>query len=134
MTHNQNQYNKIKTTSIMTASPQELTLMLYDGAIKFGNQAIIAIDNQEIEKASNSIIRVEDIIIELQTTLNTDYDIANSLDMLYDYIYNRLVEANLTKNKEILKESVDLIRDLRNTWKEAMQIYKNVNLKQEATS
>lgn len=122
-----NPYTKMKQTSVMTASPQELTLMLYDGAIKFGNQAIGAIENNEIEKAHNFIIRVQDIIEEFRLTLNMDYDIAENLDLMYDYIYRRLLEANITKNKDIIGEVVDLIRELRNTWKEAMQLAKLPN-------
>lgn len=122
-----NPYAKIKNTAVMTASPQELTLMLYDGAIKFGNQALLAIDNKDLEKANSSIVRVEDIIIELQTTLDMKYSIAESLDLMYDYIYRRLIEGNIKKDTEILNEAIGLIRELRNTWKEAMQIAKHSN-------
>lgn len=122
-----NPYAKIKNTAIMTASPQELTLMLYDGAIKFGNQAILAIENKDMENANGFIKRVEDIIIELRSTLDMKYDIANNLDLMYDYIYRRLVEGNMKKDKEILIEAIDLIRELRNTWKEAIKIAKHSN-------
>lgn len=120
-----NPYAKIKQNSIMTASPQELTLMLYDGAIKFGNQAVQAIENGEIEKAHNMIIRVQNIIGEFRSTLDMQYEVAQSLDLMYDYIYRRLFDANISKDNTILTEAVDLIRELRNTWKEAMVLAKN---------
>lgn len=120
-----NPYAKIKQNSIMTASPQELTLMLYDGAIKFGNQAVQAIENGEIEKAHNMIIRVQNIIEEFRSTLDMQYEVAESLDLMYDYIYRRLFDANISKDNTILTEAVDLIRELRNTWKEAMVLAKN---------
>lgn len=119
-----NPYAKIKQNSILTASPQELTLMLYNGAIKFGNQAIIAIENKDYEKAHNSIIRVEDIIQEFQATLDMEYDVANSFAIMYDYIYRRLLEANINKDIEILEEVLGYLRELRDTWKEAMRIVK----------
>lgn len=119
-----NPYAKIKQNSIMTASPQELTLMLYDGAIKFGNQAIGFLENKEIEAAHNAIVRVQDIIMEFQATLDMNYEIASSLELMYDYIYRKLVDSNLTKDVEPLKEAIDFIRELRNTWKEAMQLAK----------
>ena len=122
-----NPYAKIKSNSIMTASPQELTLMLYDGAIKFGNQAKVAIVEQEIEKSHNLILRVLAIIDEFQLTLDKSYEVASGLELMYDYISRRLMEANMTKDPEILEEAIGFIRDLRNTWKEAMQLTKQGN-------
>lgn len=108
----------------MTASPQELTLMLYDGALKFCRQAMLAIDEGKIKEAHEYIVRVEDIIEEFQATLDKKYEISSSLDLLYDYIYRRLVEANVQKDKAILEEVYGLIKELRDTWKEAMKLSK----------
>lgn len=121
---NNNPYSKIKQNAILTASPQELTLMLYDGAIKFGNQAMMAIENEDMEKAHNFIIRVQDIIEEFRATLDMEYEIAQSMDLMYDYIYRKLIEANTSKSIEALDEAIGFIRELRNTWKEAMQLVK----------
>lgn len=120
-----NPYAKIKQNSIMTASPQELTLMLYDGAIKFGNQAIVAIENKDMDNAHQYNIRVQDIIFELQATLDFKYEVAENLNLMYDYIVRKLVEANISKETEPLTEAVDFIRELRNTWKEAIQLAKS---------
>jgi flagellar protein FliS len=119
-----NPYTKIKSNSIMTASPQELTLMLYDGAIKFGNQAKVAMMDKDIEKSHNLVMRVLAIIEEFQLTLDKSYEVATGLELMYDYISRKLMEANLTKDPEMLEEAIGFIRDLRNTWKEAMQLTK----------
>lgn len=123
-----NPYAKIKTNSIMTASPQELTLMLYDGAVKFGNQAKTAISNGEVEKSHQLIMRVQAIIEEFQMTLDMSFEVSEGMALMYEYILRRLVEANSTKDIEILNEALGFIRDMRNTWKEAMQIAKGAQL------
>ena len=117
-------YNQYKQNDIMLASPEELTLMLYNGAIKFVNQAINAIDENEIEKAHISIVKTGDIIIELIATLNMDYEISKGLRSLYEYLSDRLMEANIHKDKEILEEVLPFFTELRDTWKEAMEIAK----------
>ncbi|WP_331678006.1 flagellar export chaperone FliS [uncultured Tyzzerella sp.] len=119
--HN-NPYAKIKENSINTATPEELTLMLYNGAVKFANQAVIAIEKKDYEIANNSIQKVKNIIREFQVTLNMDYDISHELYAAYDYIYRRLTEANMKKDIEILNEVLEHLRSFRDTWKEAMKI------------
>ena len=106
---------------ITTASPAELTLMLYEGAIKFCNKAMEAIEKQDLEAANKNIIKVENIIIEFQSTLNHNYEVAKDFDILYDYLYRRLVEANLHKDKEILEDVLRHLRDMRDNWKVIMK-------------
>ncbi len=113
------QYNNNK---IMTAAPAELTLMLYDGAIKFCNIAIDATENKNAPKAHANIVKVENIISYLRNTLNMDYPVAKEYDKMYDYIQRRLVEANLKKNVEMLKEINGHLHTIRDTWKEVMRI------------
>ena len=115
-----NPYAKIEDDAVYTASKEELTLMLYEGALKFMNQAIDAAENNDIEKTNNLIIRVQDIIREFQITLDFKYEISNQLNSLYDYMYRRLVEANMQKDIEIMKEIRDMTREFRDMWKEAM--------------
>jgi flagellar protein FliS len=110
-----------QNSKIMTATPQELTLMLYEGAIKFCNVSVMAIENDEIQKAHINIIKAENIIMELRSTLNPKYSTAKDFDVMYDYIYRSLVEANLKKDKEILEEALGYIKDMRETWKELMK-------------
>lgn len=111
-------------SKILTASPAELTLMLYEGAIKFCNLALIAIEKKELMKANTNIIKAERIITEFRTTLNFKYPVAEHFELVYDYIYRRLVEANIKKDPEILEEALGYIRDMRDTWKEVMKLGK----------
>ena len=111
-------------SKILTASPAELTLMLYEGAIKFCNLALIAIEKKELMKANTNIIKAERIISEFRTTLDFKYPVAEHFELVYDYIYRRLVEANIKKDPEILEEALGYIRDMRDTWKEVMKLAK----------
>jgi len=112
------QYNNSK---ILTASPAELTLMLYEGAIKFTNIAILGIEKEDIQKAHNNIMKTQRIIEEFQITLNHDYPVANDFDIVYTYLLKRLVEANMKKDKNILEEVLSHLRTMRDTWKEVMR-------------
>lgn len=119
-----NAYNQYQNNTVLTASPQELTLMLYNGAIKFCNQAVKAIDKQDMNSAHGLIIKVEDIIQEFIITLDDRYPVAEGFKRMYDYIHERLVEANINKDKAILEEVLEHLRELRDTWKEAMKLAK----------
>ena len=112
--------NKIKT-----ATPEELTLMLYDGSIKFCNIAIMAIEENDNSKANTNIIKAQKIMLELRSSLDHEYEISKNLDLLYEYIFSKLVEANMKKDKAILDEVLVSLRELRDTWKEAMIIETN---------
>lgn len=117
----QNQgYAAYNNSKILTASPAELTLMLYDGAIKFTNIAIMAIEKKDIEKAHNNIIKTERIILEFQATLDDKYPVSKDFDAVYSYLIRRLREANVKKDAEILEEVLKHLRTMRDTWKELM--------------
>ncbi|MDR1641019.1 MAG: flagellar export chaperone FliS [Clostridiales bacterium] len=116
-----NPYTKYEDHSVFTAPKEELTLMLYDGALKFVNQAIIATENKNFSKANDLIMRVEAIIQEFQLTLDFKYEVSNDLNKIYDYMYWKLIDANMKKDLEALHEVRDMIRDMRDTWKEAMK-------------
>ncbi|MCR5212051.1 MAG: flagellar export chaperone FliS [Lachnospiraceae bacterium] len=115
-----NGYEQYQNNKILTASPAELTLMLYEGAVKFCNIAIVACQNKEIEKAHVNIRKTDLIIEEFQITLNRKYPIAKDFDEVYRYIRSRLVEANVKKDPEILEEVLEHLRTMRDTWKEVM--------------
>lgn len=117
-----NPYAKLKQDSIYTATPEELTLMLYDGALKFGNQALIALEQKDFAKVNTLIQKVQTIIREFQLSLKNEYEISDQLNTLYDYIHRTLVDANIKKDKDKLEEAISLIRKMRDTWKEAMKI------------
>lgn len=117
----QNAYNQYQTSKILTASPAELTLMLYEGAIKFCNIAILSIEKKEIEKAHVNIVKVQKIVDELRNTLNMKYEVARDFDNIYAYLQKRLVQANIKKDPEILEEINTHLRSVRDTWKEVMR-------------
>lgn len=118
-------YAAYANSKIMTASPAELTLMLYEGAIKFCNIAIRGIEENDIQKAHTNIVKVENIISEFQATLNHKYPVAKDFDEVYKYLKERLLEANVKKDKEILEEVLDHLRTMRDTWKEVMRLTNN---------
>ena len=120
--YRQNPYTKIKENAINTATPEDLTLMLYDGALKFANRAAIAIEKKNYTDANIYNQKTKDIIRELQITLNMDYEISTQLYEAYEYMHYRLTQANIKKDLEILNEVIDHIRLFRDTWKEAMKI------------
>ncbi|MFG6327208.1 MAG: flagellar export chaperone FliS [Lachnospiraceae bacterium] len=114
-------YNQYANNKIMTASPAQLTLMLYDGAIKFCNLAIMGIEQKDMNKAHTNIRKVENIVQEFRSSLNFKYPVAQDFENVYKYIYDRLVEANIHKDKEILEEILGHLRTMRNTWEEVMK-------------
>ena len=122
-----NPYAKYNNSKVLTASPAELTLMLYEGAIKFCNIAIIGIEQGDIQKAHTNIRKVEKIIEEFRSTLDTKYAVAEDFDRVYVYLLQRLLEANVKKDKTILEEVNMHLRSMRDTWKEVMRINKEKN-------
>jgi flagellar protein FliS len=115
-------YNNSK---VLTATPAELTLMLYDGAIKFCNLAMTAIDNNDLETAHNNIRKVERIITEFDTSLDDRFEVSKDFHNVYHYLQSRLRDANVKKDKEVLEEVLKHLRTMRDTWKEVMQITQN---------
>ena len=120
-----NGYNAYAKNKITMASPAELTLMLYEGAIKFCNIAVVAIENKDYTKANTNIQKAERIIGEFQATLDFKYEVAKDFNNVYNYIMQRLIEANIKKDIEILEEVLKHLRTMRDTWKEVMKLTKN---------
>lgn len=120
-------YAAYANSKVATASPAELTLMLYDGAIKFCNLAIGAIQDNNIVKAHTNIMKVENIIAEFRGTLNYKYETAKDFEEVYVYLERRLKDANVKKDAEILEEVLKHLRTMRDTWKEVMRLSKIEN-------
>ena len=132
MTAQTNAYNAYKQNSVTTASPGELTLMLYNGCIKFIGLAKKAIENKKIEQRNYNIQRAQAIISELMATLNMDIEISKQMLPLYEYMNRRLTDANIKNDTAILEEVEGLVIEFRDTWKEVIKItrqqqYSNVN-------
>lgn len=117
-----NAYGRYNNSKILTASPAELTLMLYEGAIKFCNIAILAVEQKDVEKAHIHIQKTERIIDYFRQTLDMKYPVAEDFERVYSYLSERLIEANVKKDKEILEEVNTHLRTMRDTWKEVMRI------------
>ena len=83
-----------------------------------------AIEKKDYEKANTNIQKARNIIVELQTTLDHRYKVAEEFDVIYDYIFHKLVQANLKKDPVILEEALTEIRDMRDAWKEIMRLAK----------
>ena len=124
MTQANKAYAAYASNKILTASPAELTLMLYEGAIKYANIALAAMENNDVEKAHNNVIKVRNIILEFQSTLNYSYPVAQDFNNVYEYLKFRLTEANLHKQPEIMEEILGHLRTMRDTWKEVMELNK----------
>ena len=121
-----NAYAQYNNNKVLTASPAELTLLLYEGAIKFCNIAMMGLEENNIQKTHDNSKKPQAIIEELQATLNHSYKVAEDFDNVYRYIYDLLVQANVHKDKEILEHALNEIRGMRDTWKEVMKKGKSV--------
>jgi flagellar secretion chaperone FliS len=115
-----------QNNSVQTASPGELTLMLYNGCLKFIGLARTAIELKNTEDKNKNLLKAQKIIQELMVTLNMDLEISKSMMQMYDYINRRLIEANIQSDVKILDEVEDYVLDFRNTWKEVIQIYRRM--------
>ncbi len=117
-----NPYQAYKQQSVINASPGQLIVMLYNGCMKFIKLAEKSIEQKDFQGANNAIQRAQDIVEELMSGLDMQYDISNNFLSLYEYIDRRLVEANIKKDKTILKEAYNLISQLRDTWVKVIKI------------
>ncbi|MBQ7934657.1 MAG: flagellar export chaperone FliS [Lachnospiraceae bacterium] len=117
-----NAYAQYNNSKVLTASPAELTLMLYEGAIKFCNIAVVAIEHKDVEKSHVNIVKAQKIIDYFRQTLDMKYEVAQDFDRVYTYLARRLVEANMKKDAEIVEEVLTHLRSMRDTWKEVMRL------------
>ncbi len=117
-----NPYQAYKDNSVFTATPGELTLMLYNGCIKFINLAKQAIEAKDIEKKHLNISKAQNIMTELIVTLNNDIELSREFKRLYDFINRSLIEANIKNDVKKLDEAAELITEFRDTWKQAIQL------------
>ncbi|MHC1749835.1 MAG: flagellar export chaperone FliS [Cellulosilyticaceae bacterium] len=117
-----NPYEQYQNNAVLTASPAELTLMLYNGAIKFCNQGIDAIEKQDIRKSHENLTKAQQIIVELQSTLDMRYSVAKEMDTIYTFITQLLAQGNIEKNIEKVRIARDLIRGYRDTWQDIIKL------------
>lgn len=106
---------------ILNAPPEHLTLMLYNGCLKFIDEGRAALEVSDYENANTSLQKAQRIISEFRLTLNFDYEIAHQLLPIYNFIYDRLVEGNIRSDLEQIDIAKGLVTDLRDAWLEAMK-------------
>ncbi|GFR36144.1 flagellar export chaperone FliS [Thermobrachium celere] len=119
--YNSSALNIYQQNSVNTASKEKLLLMLYDGLVKFIRQAITSLEEKDLQKAHTNLVKAQNIILEFMSTLNMEVggEIAKSLMALYDYMYRRLVEANIKKDAKIAEEILGFAEELKETFEEA---------------
>jgi len=115
-----NPYQNYRNQQIFTASQDKLLLMLFDGAVRFCNQASAALEKKKYDEANTCLVKAQNIIQEFQLTLNMDFEISHKLYALYDFYYRRLIEANIKKDAKIVAEVTDFLSDLRETFATAV--------------
>lgn len=120
-----NPYQQYAQDRVTTASPEELTLMLYKGAVKFISLSINAIDKKEMDEANNNILKAQTIYNELLVTLDMNYDISKNLASLYEYLINLLVQANIKKDISLLEEALGMGKMFVEIWEESIRIYRS---------
>ena len=118
-----NPYEQYKNTQVSTATPGQLVVMLYEGAITFCKIAVLGIEEKNVETASVNLIKVQNIVNELKISINKKAggDISEALDSLYEYMMRKLIEANIKKDIGIVKEVQHMLEELREAWVEAVR-------------
>lgn len=121
--YNQNPYAQYKNTQIQTATPGQLILLLYEGGIKFCKLAKASVEENNIMNANNYIIKIQDIVSELMSSLDlkSGIEISRNLYSLYDYMLAKLIDANLKKDVDAIDEVQKLLEELRDSWKIAVK-------------
>lgn len=124
-----NPYAKYKQASVMTASKEQILLMLYEGAIKFTKIAILAMEEKRIAERGTNILKAYDIIMELHTTLDHKVggDLAKQLENLYLFMMDQYTKANIKSDVEPLKSNLKILENLYDGWKQAIEKIKKDN-------
>lgn len=113
--------NAYKNQQVMTSSPEQLTLLLYNGALRFLNESISAVEQGDIEKAHNSNMRVQAIVREFVITLDMSYEISKNFAQLYEYTEYCLIQGNIKKDVKLLQQAKNVLEELREAWVGAMK-------------
>ncbi|NMH75212.1 flagellar export chaperone FliS [Bacillus sp. RO2] len=116
-----NPYQAYQQNSVNTATPGELTLMLYNGAIKFMKLAKKGMEDKDIEMKNTNLIKAQKIVQELMVTLDTSHDVGKSMMTMYDYLNRRLIEANLKNDSSMVDEVEGHMMEFRDAWKQVIQ-------------
>lgn len=121
MVNKQQMANAYKNQQVMTSSPEQLTLLLYNGALRFLTESILAMEQGDIQKSHNANMRVQDIVREFVVTLDMNYELSKTWAQLYEYTEHCLIQGNIKKDLEQLLQAKSVLQELRDTWIEAMK-------------
>ena len=119
-----NPYEQYKQQGVMTASPAELVVMLYDGCIKQLKLACLAINEKNFENTNKNLQKAQAIILELVNSLDFHYPISKDLMNLYDFMLRQFIEINIHKDEEKIKRIIDMLLSLREAWSQAQKMQK----------
>ena len=122
MANSQMMANVYKNQQVMTSSPEQLTLLLYNGALRFLTESILAMEQGDIQKSHNANMRVQDIIREFVCTLDMSYELSKTWAQLYEYTEYCLIQGNIKKDVKQLLQAKDVLQELRDAWGEAMKL------------
>lgn len=117
-----NPYAAYQNNSVNTSTPGELTLMLYNGCLKFIAQAKKALEEGQIEEKNKSVQKAQAIVTELMLTLDTSVPVSENMMVLYEFVNNRLLDGNIKNDSQLFDEAADIITEFRDTWKQVIQI------------
>lgn len=116
-----NTANAYKRQQVMTAPPESLTMMLYNGAIRFVTESILAIEKKEIEKAHTANIRAQNIVREFMVTMDMKQEISKTWLRVDEYILHCLIQGNMKKDTVPLEEAKKMLVEFRDVWFQAMK-------------
>lgn len=124
MAYTANAAQQYRQNSVLTATPADLTLRLYQGLVKFLRTALTGIEQGNLEDVNTNLIKSQDILRELLCTLNMKVSVAKDMAAMYEYMLERSIEANMKKDKEIIKEVLGFAEDFYDTWMKATKAVK----------
>lgn len=126
-------YQTYQNNSVNTASGGELTLMLYNGCIKFIKQAMKDVEANNFEGKNTNIQKAQNIIRELLITLDPKVEISKQFQPLYEYMLTQLTAANIENDKQKLVEVLELVTEFRDTWKQILMKHRKQQFAQGAS-
>ncbi|WP_418039486.1 flagellar export chaperone FliS [Paenibacillus xylanilyticus] len=115
-------YEKYRQSSVQTSTPEQLLIMLYDGAIRFIRAGIDGLKHQDLEKINLNLGKAQTIVSELMSTLDSSYEVSKGLSALYEYVNHLLTQSNVKKESEPAEEALGYLTELRATWVQAMKV------------
>ncbi|NTW04785.1 MAG: flagellar export chaperone FliS [Peptococcaceae bacterium] len=116
-----NPYAQYQQNAVHTATPEELAMMLYNGLVKNIKQSMFSLEKNDITTTHNNLVRAQEIVLYLNGSLDENNELSKNLESLYDYMYRRLMEANAKKDREIIREMLEMAEGFRDTWQQAMK-------------